>query len=286
MNLVPGISWFAAALGLPAAATVFAQDDLKGWMLTLTAEQLVMVCAGAALGGAIYGVMGFAYGVVISLFIHHAFAAPDVVFIIVGGSLIMNLALLPRFWQEIRWRGAAPYLLGAAPGLPLGLWLLASLDPQAIRILVGVLIVAYGLYALRQQSREPLRFTAARGWAMDGLVGFAGGVIGGVSGLGPIVPGVWFGLRGMSKIEQRSLAQPFALVFFGAMAAILLATGQVGSQALEGLAVATPLMLGAAFLGLRGFERMNTSTFQRAVIALAILGAVALLARQAQAFLR
>lgn len=256
------------------------------WMLTLTVEQLAMVCAGAALGGVIFGVMGFAYGVVISLFIHHAFAAPDVVFIIVGGSLIMNLALLPRFWREIRWRGAAPYLLGAAPGLPLGLWLLANLDPQAIRIFVGVLIVAYGLYALRQQSREPLRFAAARGRAIDGLVGFAGGVIGGASGLGPLVPVVWFGLRGMSKIEQRSLAQPFALAFFGAMAVLLLATGTVGRQALEGLAVATPLMLGSAFLGLRVFERLNTSTFQRAVVALAILGAVALLVRQGQVFFR
>jgi uncharacterized membrane protein YfcA len=277
------ISWLIAALGLPAAATAFAQVHPGERMLTLTAEQLWMVCAGAAVGGAIYGVMGFAYGVVISLFVHHAFAAPDVVFIIVGGSLIMNLALLPRFWREIRWRGAAPYLLGAVPGMPLGLWLLANLDPQAIRISVGVLIVVYGLYALRQQSREPLRFTAARGSAMDGVVGFAGGVIGGVSGLGPIVPGVWFGLRGMSKIEQRSLAQPFALLFFGAMAAILLATGKVGPQALEALVVATPLMLGAAFLGLLGFDRLNTSTFQRAVVALAILGAVVLLMRQWQA---
>jgi uncharacterized membrane protein YfcA len=246
-------------------------------MLTLTAEQIAVVCAGAAMGGAIFGVMGFAYGVVISLFIHHAFAAPDVVFIIVGGSLILNLALLPRFWKEIRWREVAPYLIGATPGVPLGLWLLASLDPQRIRMLVSVLIVTYGLYALRQQSRAPLRFTAARGRAVDGLVGFAGGVIGGVSGLGPIVPVVWFGLRGMNKVEQRSLAQPFALVFFAAMAVILLATGKVGRQALEGLVVGIPLMLGAAFLGLRGFDRLNTSTFQRAVIGLAILGAILLL---------
>lgn len=250
--------------------------------MTLTPDQLVMVCAGAAVGGVIFGVMGFAYGVVISLFIHHAFAVPDVVFIIVGGSLIMNLALLPRFWREIRWRSAAPYLVGAALGLPLGLWLLASLEPHAIRIFVSVLIIAYGLYALRQQSREPLRFTAARGTVVDGLVGFAGGTIGGVSGLGPIVPGVWFGLRGMSKIEQRALSQPFGLFFFGAMAIVLLATGRVGPQALEGLAVATPFMLATAFLGLQGFERLKTSSFQRAVIALAILGAVLLLARQLQ----
>jgi hypothetical protein len=249
-------------------------------MITLTAYQLALLCLGAAIGGAIFGLMGFAYGVIISIFIHHAFAAPDVVFIIVGGSLIMNLALLPRFWREIRWRNAAPYLLGAAPGLPLGLWLLANLDPQAIRIFVGVLIVAYGLYALRQQSREPLRFTAAGGRAVDGLVGFAGGVIGGVSGLAPIVPAVWSGLRGMSKIEQRSLVQPFGLVVFGAMAIILLATGTVSWHAIEGLAAATPVMLIAAYLGLRGFERLSTALFQRSVVALAIAGAMVLLARQ------
>jgi len=248
--------------------------------LTLAAEQLAMVCAGAATGGAIFGAMGFAYGIVISLLVHHVLAAPDVVFMIVGGSLILNLALLPRFWREIRWRSTAIYLLGAAPGLPLGLWLLANLDPQAIRGFIGVLIIAYGFYALRQQLREPLRFTAARGSVMDGLVGFTGGVIGGVSGLGPIVPAVWFGLRGMSKVEQRSHTQAFALVFFGAMAVILLATGTVGRQALEGLAVATPVMLVAAYLGLRGFERLSSSAFQRAVISLAILGAAVLLVRQ------
>jgi len=74
-------------------------------VLTLTAMQLALVCAGAAVGGAIFGVIGFAYGVLISLFIHHAFAAPDVVFIVVGGAFILNLFYLPRFWREIRWRG-------------------------------------------------------------------------------------------------------------------------------------------------------------------------------------
>ena len=46
-------------------------------MITLTVGQLALLCAGAAVGGAIFGVMGFAYGVIMSLFIHHAFAATD-----------------------------------------------------------------------------------------------------------------------------------------------------------------------------------------------------------------
>ena len=76
-------------------------------MITLTAFQLALLCAGAAVGGAIFGVIGFAYGIVISVFIHHGFAARDVVFIVVAGALMLNLGMLPRFAREIRWRAAA-----------------------------------------------------------------------------------------------------------------------------------------------------------------------------------
>ena len=249
-------------------------------MITLTALQLALLCAGAALGGAIFGVVGFAYGVVISVFIHHGFAAADVVFIVVGGALLLNLGLLPRFWREIRWREALPYLAGATLGLPIGLWLLAQLDPRTIRAFVAALIILYGVFALRQHSRAPLRFRAAHGRALDGAIGFSGGVIGGVSGLGPLVPGVWFGLRGLAKVEQRSLAQPFGLYVQGFMAAWLLASGAVSRGALEGLAIATPVMLTAAYLGVRVFDRLSTAVFQRSVVVLAILGAAVLLWRQ------
>lgn len=249
-------------------------------MITLTALQLALLCAGAALGGAIFGVIGFAYGVVISVFIHHAFAAPDVVFIVVGGALVLNLGLLPRFWREIRWREALPYLAGATLGLPIGLWLLTQLDPRTIRAFVAALIIGYGLFALRQHSRAPFRFRGAHGHAVDGMIGFTGGVIGGVSGLGPLVPGVWFGLRGLTKVQQRSLAQPFGLYVQGFMVAWLLVSGTVSRNAVEGLAIATPVMLAAAYLGLRGFDRLSTALFQRSVVILAIVGAAVLLARQ------
>lgn len=249
-------------------------------MVTLTTLQLVLVLAGAAVGGAIFGVIGFAYGVLMSIFIHHGFAAPDVVFIVVGGALVLNVGFLPRFWSELRWRDAAPYMAGAALGLPLGLWLLVSLDPRSIRAAVALLIVAYGCFALRQQARAPLRFAPRHGLLVDGSVGFVGGVIGGVSGLGPLVPGVWYGLRGMTKVEQRALAQPFGLFLQGAMVAWLLGSSTVSRSAIEGLAIATPIMLATAWLGLKVFDRLSTRHFQRGVVVLAIGGALVLFARQ------
>ena len=193
---------------------------------------------------------------------------------------MLNVGLLPRFRREIRWREAMPYLVGATLGLPLGLWLLTQLEARAIRAFVACLIVAYGLFALHQQSRAPFRVTGAHGHALDGTIGFVGGVIGGVSGLGPLVPGVWFGLRGLTKIEQRSLAQPFGLYVQGFMVLWLLASSAASRSAIEGLAVATPVMLSAAYLGARVFDRLSTSVFQRSVVALAIVGALVLLARQ------
>jgi len=249
-------------------------------LITLSVQQLLLLCAGAAIGGAIFGMIGFAYGILISVFIHHAFAAPDVVFIVVSGALVLNLGLLPRFWREIDWRAALPFIIGAALGLPVGFFLLRHLDPRTIRMFVAILIILYGVFALRQQSRQPFRFTGAHGHAVDGGIGFTGGVIGGISGLGPLVPGVWFGLRGMNKLQQRSLAQPFGLFIQGTMVAWLLASSTISRQAIEGLAIATPVMLASAYLGLRAFDKLSTAAFQRGVVILAIIGAMFLLARQ------
>lgn len=249
-------------------------------LLTLSTLQLALLVAGAAAGGAIFGMIGFAFGIVISVFIHHGFAAADVVFIVVAGALVLNLGMLPKFAKEIRWKAALPYVGGATLGMPLGLWLLATLDARTVRLFVGVLVVAYGLFALRQQSREPFRITGAYGKAVDTAIGFVGGVIGGVSGLGPLVPGVWYGLRGLNKVEQRALTTPYGLWVQGLMVAWLLASGWVSRQAIEGLAVAAPVMLLASWMGLRAFDRISTKDFQRAVVVLAILGAVTLIAKQ------
>jgi hypothetical protein len=54
----------------------------------------------------------------------------------------------------------------------------------------------------------------------------------------------------------------------------------VSRGAIEGLAIATPVMLLTAWLGLRVFDRLSTVHFQRGVVVLAIVGAAVLFARQ------
>jgi len=188
--------------------------------------------------------------------------------------------MLPRFWRDIDIRRSLPYLAGATLGLPIGLFLLSELDPRVTRTFIALLIIGYCLFALRQQSRDPLRFTGGHGALVDGLVGMAGGAIGGISGLGPMVPAIWYGLRGLSKQEQRALTQPYGIYVQGIMVTWLLGTSTVSPAAIAGITTAAPIMLASAFVGLMAFDRMSTSRFQRLIILLAIVGALFLLASQ------
>lgn len=252
-------------------------------MLTLTQltlTQLALLCGGALIGGMVFGIAGFAFGVIASLFLHHGFAAADVVFIVVSGALVLNLSLLPRFWRDIDLRRALPYIAGGACGLPVGLLLLLRLEAGTVRTVVSVLLILYCFYALRQQSREPLRLPARGGLVADTGIGLVGGMIGGVSGLGPLVPGIWFGLRGLTKQQQRALTQPFGLFIQGAMVAWFMASGAVSTQAVHGIVLAAPLMVAAAWAGLRLFDALSTAVFQRIVIACALVGAGFLLLQQ------
>lgn len=248
--------------------------------IALSAQQVLLLGGAACIGGAVFGIAGFAFGVIASLFLHHGFIATDVIFIVVAGATVLNLGLLPRFWSQIDFRRSLPFLAGATVGLPLGLTLLHHLEPRLIRGFVGVLLIGYCIFALRQYSRHPLRFSAGGGLAADVAIGMAGGVVGGVSGLGPMLPGIWYGLRGMSKIEQRALTQPYGLYVQGVMVAWFVATGTVSMRAAQGVALATPLMLLSAGVGLRVFDGLSTARFQRIVVTAALVGAVFLLVRQ------
>ena len=117
-------------------------------------SQLVFLGLSAFFGGLIFGVLGFAYGVIASLFLHHAYSPSEVVFLVVAGALTLNLFLLPRLWREISWRQSLPYVLWGLGGIPFGFLLLVYLPGPVIKMAVAGLIVAYCSFAWWMQSEN------------------------------------------------------------------------------------------------------------------------------------
>lgn len=242
--------------------------------------QLVVLAIAAVLGGLVFGVTGFAFGVVASLFLHHALPPRDVIFILVSGGLVLNISSLPRFARKIQWSRAMPFLAGATFGMPLGLLMLRKFDPPTLRIASGALILGYCLFAWRQHRRPAFRLGSGVARGVDVLVGFTGGIVGGVAGLGPLIPGVWYGLLGLGKSDQRALAQPFGLYVQGFLVAALVFSDGVSVTALSALLLVAPILLMASAVGLRVFDKVSVVQFQRTVLAGCIVGAVLLIARQ------
>ncbi len=81
---------------------------------------------------------------------------------------------LVRYRRGLDWRVLLPLAVAAALGVPLGVWALGNLDEHVVKTVLGVILIAYGLYSLWRPHTAPLRSDL---WAYP--AGFLAGVLGG-----------------------------------------------------------------------------------------------------------
>jgi len=132
--------------------------------------------------------------------------------------------------------------LGAtsAAGVPVGIWVVANVRESVVRVLLGLILIGYGLYGLKRPS--PLPRCSPR-WAY--LVGFLSGSLGGAYNTSgpPLV--VYGALRQWPKDEYRAGLQSLFLVS-GALTVISHALANHLTSTVLGLYAWTPpgLLLG------------------------------------------
>ncbi|MET3516388.1 putative membrane protein YfcA [Pseudacidovorax sp. 1753] len=236
---------------------------------------LFIVAMGAAAGGFVQGLSGFAFGLVaMSVWawtLPPPLAAVLAVFGSLAGQLIAATAAgrrpvdLPRLW---------PLLAGGLAGVPLGMWLLPRIDAPLFKAGLGLLLVVWCPAMLMARRLPRVR----GGRAADGLVGLAGGALGALGGLTGTLPTLWCQLRGMDRQAQRALIQNFNLIMLAVAAAGYAARGAVTAPMLPLLGVAAVSMLLPSLIGARLYHRLDEAQFRRLVLGLLTLSGLALLA--------
>jgi uncharacterized membrane protein YfcA len=144
-------------------------------------EELVAAMAVIFLAGVAQSMTGFGFGLVavplMTLFLSPSTAIP----IIVIEGLLLNLLLLGRGFRWARLNSMSGLAAAGLAGVPMGVWLLASMDASTLRIYIGLLMLAAGLV-----FASGLRLRIANQHLASIPVGFASGVMGGsVSMPGP-----------------------------------------------------------------------------------------------------
>jgi len=236
------------------------------WLTPLApTQQPVWVITAIFAAALVTSVAGFAFSPLAAAMLFHLLDDPvQVVQIVlvcsVGGQVLMVWALR----HDIAWRRLAPFLVGAAAGLPFGIFALLQLRPAAFAQAMGVLLLSSALFRLFRRPlvirRQPV--------VLDVAAGFLGGITGGAAAFPSMVVSIWCGFKGWTKEEQRGLCQPFILAVQGA-AIVMLMVAKPGSEGapsfdFAGIAYLPPVLLGST-LGLAFFKRMNDRQFALAI---------------------
>lgn len=94
--------------------------------------------------------------------------------------MVMDATGIRAYWRRWNWHEAWPIMLGAVPGVALGAYFFAATDPDAVRILIGLLALGFGGFQMAQARgwRPPRALAASRGhggfWgAVGGFTSFA-----------------------------------------------------------------------------------------------------------------
>ena len=238
---------------------------------SLPLPTLAVLWLGGFLGGLASGAAGFAFGIAAAAIWLHAIAPIYTTFLIATCSLTIQSGTLWPLRRALDRHRLWPFLLAGIIGVPIGVWFLVHTDVGALKVALGVFIAIYGVYALIA-PRLP-HVEAGRG--ADAVVGFIGGLMGGIGGYSGVAPAIWAQLRGWPKDVSRAFYQPFIVV---AHVATLASLGTVAfdRKGLVLFVLALPAVLLGAWAGWSIYGRLDENRFRQLFAVLFILSGLIL----------
>lgn len=235
----------------------------------------LIIALGAVAAGFVQGLSGFAFSLVaMSLWawtVDPKLAAVLATFGGLTGQVIAAVSVRRGFNRAL----LLPFVFGGLVGVPLGVWLLPSLDVPLFKACLGALLVIWCPAML--MARNLGRVTAG-GRAADAVAGLVGGVCGGMGGFSGAIPTLWCTLRGLEKDVQRAVIQNFNLAMLTVAFALHVGTGLVSAQTVPLLAIVAAAVLVPVLLGARLYIGISEASFRKIVLGLLTLSGGALLA--------
>jgi hypothetical protein len=157
--------------------------------LALLSFKLVGVLwLGAFLGALAVGGAGFAFALVASSVWLHALPPLQTAVLVLASGVCLHLFSIWLMRRTLEPARLWPFLAGGAVGIPIGISLLTRSDPGVLKHALGFFLLAYGLFALFALR---LPHVAHGGRFADGMVGFFGGILGGLGGFSGVLPTIW-----------------------------------------------------------------------------------------------
>jgi uncharacterized membrane protein YfcA len=233
-----------------------------------------LLIAGVFAGALVSGFAGFAFSAVAGAFLLHVMPPAEAVPLMMACSIMVQGASLITLRNNMRWRGSLGYIAGGALGIPPSIYLLHHIDTWIFRAGFGAFLLIYAAYMFFRPTVAYLRDVQSR--SREAAVGFAGGVIGGLTAMPGALPTIWCDLHGVGKDHQRGLVQPFIAAMQCVALVLTALAGGFSSRVLYHVVVTLPALVAGTALGIFLFGRVDQTSFRRVTLAILFAGGIAL----------
>jgi uncharacterized membrane protein YfcA len=181
-------------------------------------------------------------------------------------AAVAEVFILIRYREALNLRVVWQLIVASIIAIPLGVLALRHLDAAIVTSALGVILIAYALYALFSPRLPEL---AHRGWAYG--FGFVAGLLGGAYNT-PGPPVIIFGnCRGWPPDEFKGNLQGFFLVNSLVVVAVHLFSGNYNSEVWQNFLLAIPGLILGLVAGFLLSKRINAELFRKIVLVLLII---------------
>ena len=243
----------------------------------LDAAFLVALLA-AFFAGFASGLTGFGFALIsVPLFL--LVYDPSTVVALIGVlAVFVNIDVVRDSYRDADWRAVLALLPAALLGLFVGVEVLAAVDPDYVRLGVGVVVVVSALLLVRETS-----LPRAEGRLGSIVAGFASGALSTSAGLAGPPIALLFASRKLPKNRFRGSSAAYFLTIGVAGLPVFVYSGIVdGENALLAITLVPASLLGK-IAGTSLLARLSEETFRRATLAVVVLTGVLGVATAARA---
>jgi uncharacterized protein len=233
-----------------------------------------LLCVGVFSGALVSSLAGFAFSAAAGAVLLHMLPPIEAVPLMMACSTAVQATSLWTLRHSMQWKGSLVLILGGMLGIPPAVYLLQNLDTTIFRIGFGVLVASYAAYMLFRPTLTYLKQMEGR--VRNGLIGFGGGLIGGLTAMPGALPTIWCDLHGLPKNQQRGLVQPFIAAMQMFALALMLSGHDLSPQLLVDFAISLPSLAAGTALGIVLFRRVSDVSFRRVILTVLLFSGLSL----------
>ncbi|MYE01053.1 MAG: sulfite exporter TauE/SafE family protein [Alphaproteobacteria bacterium] len=225
--------------------------------------ELFVALGIAAAAGLMRGFAGVGSGMLMAPVFAILFGPVQTVATIILMEIVVTAQLLPGVRREIDWKVIGPMGAAAALLMPVGSWLLVSLDPDLIARGIALVVVAFSVVLMagwRYEGGKKL-------WATLGVGGLSGVLMASTSLGNPPVMAYLLSSRDAAATNRANFTGYFAVTLV-ALIAMMAVAGLIGVDAIATAAILLPVFMAGAWVGSRLFRRSSEALYRRVALGL------------------